>query len=96
MKLGEDNPNIVDLSDVNRPDCLAEKFSQLYDDKWTNAFELIKESKGYDEDKEAIKLLLDILMVRLKQKKNIYINRQIDKYMRSLVEKKTHTKTNIY
>ena len=68
MKLGEDNPNIVDLSDVNRPDCLAEKFSQLYDDKWTNAFELIKESKGYDEDKEAIKLLLDILMVRLKQK----------------------------
>ena len=94
MKLGEDNPNIVDLSDVNRPDCLAEKFSQLYDDKWTNAFELIKESKGYDEDKEAIKLLLDILMVRLKQKQ--YINRQIDKYIRSLVEKHTHTKTYIY
>ncbi|XP_053389972.1 uncharacterized protein LOC128552918 [Mercenaria mercenaria] len=46
-----DNPNITDLSDENRPTKLSEKFSELYDNEWTDAFEeaedeLQSEEKG--------------------------------------------------
>ena len=33
------NPGIADLSDENRPNKLAEKFSELYDNQWTEALE---------------------------------------------------------
>ncbi|XP_052076883.1 uncharacterized protein LOC127714893 [Mytilus californianus] len=33
------NPNIADLSDMNRPTKVAEKFNSLYDNQWTDAFE---------------------------------------------------------
>ena len=33
------NPGIADLSDENRPNKLAEKFSELYDNEWTEALE---------------------------------------------------------
>ncbi|XP_076071738.1 uncharacterized protein LOC143043212 isoform X2 [Mytilus galloprovincialis] len=33
------NPNITDLSDMNRPTKVAEKFNSLYDNQWTDAFE---------------------------------------------------------
>ena len=33
------NPNIVDLSDNNRPTKLAEVFGEIYDNEWTDASE---------------------------------------------------------
>ncbi|CAC5413607.1 unnamed protein product [Mytilus coruscus] len=33
------NPHIADLSDMNRPTKVAEKFNSLYDHQWTDAFE---------------------------------------------------------
>ncbi|XP_052795699.1 myosin-10-like [Mya arenaria] len=51
------NPNIADLGDPNRPTKLAEKFSELYDNQWTDAFEQI----DLEDDQERIKRLFDIL-----------------------------------
>ena len=59
-KLSADNPDIADLSDENRPTKLAEKYSELYDNEWTDAFEVTEELKG---EKQAIKILLTILQV---------------------------------
>ena len=57
-----DNPNIADLSDTNRPTKLAESFSELYDNEWTNAFEELKQKKK-GEDVDIVKSLLDLLKV---------------------------------
>ena len=37
-QLADNNPNIIDLSDQNRPTRLVEQFSELYDNEWTNAY----------------------------------------------------------
>ena len=55
------NPNIADLSDNNRPTKLAEKYSELYDNEWTNAYELY-ENNGLPEVK-IIQTLHGILVV---------------------------------
>ena len=47
-KLKFNNPGITDLSDDNRPNKLAEKFSELYYNEWTEAFEEL-ESGGKGE-----------------------------------------------
>jgi hypothetical protein len=61
-KLTDDNPNITDLSDPNRPIKIGEQFSELYDNAWTDAFEkLTGESKLSERD--SIHILLDILQV---------------------------------
>lgn len=59
-KLTDGNANIADLSDENRPTKLAEKFSELYDNEWTNAFEYLTETKTLNED-FAISILLKVL-----------------------------------
>jgi len=61
-KLRENNPNIADLSDQNRPTKLAEMFSELYDNVWTDAFEIltIKVKNKYSE-RNAIGALLNSL-----------------------------------
>ena len=53
------NANVTDLSDPNRPTKLAEQFSELYDNDWTDAFEELADLL----DEEKIKLLLKILQV---------------------------------
>ncbi|KAH3833556.1 hypothetical protein DPMN_106868 [Dreissena polymorpha] len=51
------NPNIAYLSDAYRPIKIAEGFSELYDNEWTDAYEeLIKTFS--EADNEAIQLLL--------------------------------------
>lgn len=65
-KLRNNNPGIADLSDENRPINLGEKFSQLYDDQWTDAIEHLEEM-GYTET-DGIRCLLDILKVYGKDK----------------------------
>ncbi|KAL5011705.1 hypothetical protein ScPMuIL_010256 [Solemya velum] len=63
-KLTRGNTAVADLSDVNRPTKLAEKFSELYDNEWTSAFEEIQKSYGKKKisDKDVIEKLLAILL----------------------------------
>ena len=60
-QLTDNNPNLADLSDMNRPTKLAEQFSELYDNEWTNAFGVLM--KIEDDDFTVITKLLIILLV---------------------------------
>ena len=53
---------VADLSDENRPVKLGERYSELYDNEWTDAFEVLTSELHYD-DKAAIKKLIEILNV---------------------------------
>ncbi|XP_060566872.1 uncharacterized protein LOC132725706 [Ruditapes philippinarum] len=54
-KLTDGNPNIADLSDKNRPTKLAEQYSELYDNEWTDAFGVLK---GGNSEENACRILL--------------------------------------
>ncbi|KAK3593597.1 hypothetical protein CHS0354_018693 [Potamilus streckersoni] len=60
--LRDNNPNIADLSDPNRPTKLSEQFSELYDNEWTDAFDERQKILGDKEDKEVISYLLRLLL----------------------------------
>ncbi|XP_060080922.1 uncharacterized protein LOC132560277 [Ylistrum balloti] len=60
-RLTDDNPSIIDLSDPFRPSKLAEMFSRLYDDEWTNAYETLMNQFSLEET-EAIQQLLSVVM----------------------------------
>ncbi|KAK3580436.1 hypothetical protein CHS0354_035478 [Potamilus streckersoni] len=60
LRFTENNPYIVDLSDDNRHDKLAEQMSELYDNEWTNAFQHLTETEGL-QDEETVTRLLNIL-----------------------------------
>ncbi|KAK3578298.1 hypothetical protein CHS0354_004205 [Potamilus streckersoni] len=60
-QLTEGNPNIADLSDPNRQDKLAEQMSELYDNQWTESFQVLCETRRLQEEL-AINLLLKIIM----------------------------------
>lgn len=55
QQLTQGNPNITDLSDGNRPTKLGERFSQVYDDQWSEAFEALK-AKGKQEKETVTEL----------------------------------------
>ncbi|XP_063416195.1 GRIP and coiled-coil domain-containing protein 2-like [Mytilus trossulus] len=57
-KLRDNNPNIADLSDMNRPTSLAEKFSSLYTDEYTDAMEVIEDAM---DEAASVKVMLDWL-----------------------------------
>ncbi|XP_065930933.1 probable DNA double-strand break repair Rad50 ATPase isoform X3 [Magallana gigas] len=61
-KLTSNNPDIADLNDDNRPTKLAEKFSQLYDDAWTDSMEELTGGELRLDDRAAIGFLLRIVM----------------------------------
>ena len=61
-KLMDNNPDIADLSDPNRAMKIGEKFSSLYDDDWTDGYQMFTEKFKLCEE-DAIKQLLDILLV---------------------------------
>ncbi|KAK3602810.1 hypothetical protein CHS0354_026361 [Potamilus streckersoni] len=61
QQMSDGNPNITDLSDPNRPSKLGERFSELYDNEWTNAFEGLTVTFGMN-DKEAIDFLRNMLL----------------------------------
>lgn len=48
-KLRLNNPGLADLSDENRPNKLAEKFSELYDNDWTDALESLADTNQTEE-----------------------------------------------
>lgn len=60
-KLTDGNANIADLSDENRASKLAERYSELYDNEWTDALELLT-NHGTSE-KNACLILLKALCV---------------------------------
>ncbi|XP_063417617.1 uncharacterized protein LOC134700182 [Mytilus trossulus] len=65
-KLRDNNPAIADLNDQNRPMKLAEQFTELYENEWTDAFTDLQEptKEGSNEkitDVESIEILLHIL-----------------------------------
>ncbi|XP_060604269.1 uncharacterized protein LOC132757101 [Ruditapes philippinarum] len=60
-KLQEKNADTADLNDPNRALKLSEKFGQLYDDEWTNAFECLTDKKIGVPLKDAINVLLRLL-----------------------------------
>ena len=59
-KLRDNNPNLTDLSDANRPTKISEMFSELYDNEWTDAYDELSPTNG-----EAVKIqhLNGLLMV---------------------------------
>lgn len=61
----ENSPNIADLSDGNRPSKVAERFSRLYDDLWTDACEELTQQYQTEPngEKQAILDLAEILRV---------------------------------
>lgn len=59
-KLRDNNPNLADLSDPNRPSKIGEMFSELYDNDWTDAFEEL--SKQIQDDRQTIRQLNTLLM----------------------------------
>jgi hypothetical protein len=69
-QLTDGNPSVADLSDVNRPTKIAEKFSELYDNEWTEAFEALT-TQFHMSEKEAVDTLLRILKVSVKFNKDL-------------------------
>ena len=59
-KLTDGNAAIADLSDSNRPNKIGDRYGELYDNQWTDAYEIF--SKEYDEKKTVAKLI-QILVV---------------------------------
>ncbi|KAL3878811.1 hypothetical protein ACJMK2_031139 [Sinanodonta woodiana] len=60
IRLKHNNPNISDLSDPNRPNKLAERFSELYSNEYTDALdELVHGTNSIDV--ESIECLLKIV-----------------------------------
>lgn len=76
-RLTDGNPNIANLSDEKRPTKLAEEYSELYDNAWSDAFESI--SKGH-ESKMKIDFLRQILQVCFKwcSERSAYQLKQLD------------------
>ena len=48
---------------MNRPTNLAEKFSTLYDDEWTEAFDALSNYQEFEDETNAIRILLKIVQV---------------------------------
>lgn len=71
-KLTHGNAAITDLSDTDRPTKLAEKFSELCDNAWTDAFE--EQDNTFHNEEETIKVLLRIFQVNLLSV--MYINKK--------------------
>jgi hypothetical protein len=65
-KMTEGNPNIAYLGDPNRPTKIAEVYSEIYDNEWTDALDCCntKLGKEYNED-DALQALSKTLIVNI-------------------------------
>lgn len=59
-KLKDNNPNITDLSDPNRP---IEHFNEIYDKEWTSSLDILCNECKMEEN-DAIQTLLETVKVR--------------------------------
>ncbi|XP_063413239.1 uncharacterized protein LOC134695757 isoform X2 [Mytilus trossulus] len=72
--LTDNNPNITDLNDSNRPTKLAEKLGKIYDDEWTDAMQDLENKKSKKKEKRHEKIvyhlysIIKVLYVTCKQK----------------------------
>ncbi|XP_052793239.1 uncharacterized protein LOC128227079 [Mya arenaria] len=57
----DSNPNIADLSDKNRPTKLAERYSELYDNQWTECYEGLTKTLKW-KNKETITWILGLFV----------------------------------
>ncbi|XP_061164616.1 uncharacterized protein LOC133173647 isoform X2 [Saccostrea echinata] len=71
QQLTAGNPNIADLSDKHRPTKIGELYSELYDNEWSEVFEVIKalrhpnaEETESDYFEDVLNTLKDILMAK--------------------------------
>ncbi|XP_060565681.1 uncharacterized protein LOC132724742 [Ruditapes philippinarum] len=78
-RLRDNNANIADLSDQNRPTKVAENFSELYDNEWTDAFDVLQDELG---EKETIDFLLNSLMESFKICQEISSENYLEKVQR--------------
>lgn len=62
-RLTDNNPNIADLSDKNRPVKLAERYCELYDNQWTDAYDVLE--KRFEREQHIIESLFEILQVNI-------------------------------
>lgn len=65
--LKQGNPEISDLSDENRPTSIGQKFKEVYEDEWTDAFTFLTDDRpqGKFKDEDAVALLYNLLQVRM-------------------------------
>ncbi|KAL4236650.1 hypothetical protein ACF0H5_005035 [Mactra antiquata] len=68
-RLRDNNPNIADLSDEYRPTKLAEIYSEMYDNEWTDAYEGLDGIELSEED--IIRFLLELIMIVYKKCKTL-------------------------
>ena len=62
-QMKDGNPYVTDLSDKNRPTKLAEVYTELYDNEWTDAFDAISNSNIRQGEEQIVQQLYDILLV---------------------------------
>ena len=65
-KMTEDIPNITNFGDPNKPTKIAEVYSEIYDNEWTDALIFCHQKlrKEYNED-EALQALNKTLIVNI-------------------------------
>ncbi|XP_060600428.1 uncharacterized protein LOC132753897 isoform X3 [Ruditapes philippinarum] len=61
-RVRDNNPDIVDLSDPNRPEKIAGMYSELYSNQWTDAYEVLESTFKNNENK-IFQFLVDILKI---------------------------------
>ncbi|XP_048774733.2 uncharacterized protein LOC125679511 isoform X2 [Ostrea edulis] len=88
-QLIEGNPNIADLSDPNRPTKLSEKFNNVYDNEWSDAFEELQDNDKSED--EIVKLLMHIIINAEKFSKDIK-EQQLQHLMDSMRFSMVHVK----
>ena len=54
------NPAIADLGDPNRPTQLGEKFSELYDNEWTDAMEELEKAGNEKTNINTLKTIVEV------------------------------------
>ena len=64
---------LVGLNDTNRPTNLADRFSELYDNEWTQALEDLNTVRK-DDEVGNVNLLADILEVSIRSNFAQFIN----------------------
>ena len=86
-RLRYNNPDIADLSDENRATKLAEKLSELYDNEWTDLFEVTKQqnAKLDDVDKSIAEGLRDVLKVNSCLANRKHYNIQNSEFEREMI-----------
>ncbi|XP_062586427.1 uncharacterized protein LOC134248029 [Saccostrea cucullata] len=65
-KLTYNNPAISDLSDVNRPQKIGEKFNELYDNQWTDSVDILSETMDEKEAVLKIRAVLEYVYTKTK------------------------------